>query len=119
MINLQTFFRWTGIALIFIAAGLLGYAVHEFVEAGVITVGTQTAFDISAVLPHSGDISETGPILILGQLLRALFGYSSRPEVATLVAWAAYLVVVLPLYLRPVKPSAPRPVSNEQPAASA
>ena len=119
VINLQSFFRWTGIALIFIAAGLLGYAVHEFVEAGVITVGTQTAFDISAVLPHSGDIAETGPILILGQLLRALFGYSSRPEVATLVAWAAYLVVVLPLYLRPVKPSAPRPVSNEQPAASA
>jgi high-affinity iron transporter len=118
VINLQTFFRWTGIALIFIAAGLVGYAVHEFVEAGVITVGTGTAFDISAVLPHSGEIGETGPILIVGQLLRALFGYSSTPEWATLVAWLAYLVVVLPLYLRPVKPSAPRPVSTEQ-AASA
>ena len=118
VINLQTFFRWTGIALIFIAAGLLGYAVHEFVEAGVIPFGAETAFDISAILPHSGDIAETGPILIVGQLLRALFGYSSTPEWATLIAWAAYLAVVLPLYLRPVKPSAPRQVSTEAPAAT-
>jgi high-affinity iron transporter len=119
VINLQTFFRWTGIGLIFIAAGLLGYAVHEFVEAGVITVGTSTAFDISAVLPHSGDIAETGPILIVGQLLRALFGYSSTPEWATLIAWATYLLVVLALYLRPIKPSAPRQVTGKQPAIGA
>jgi high-affinity iron transporter len=118
VINLQTFFRWTGIALIFIAAGLLSYAVHEFVEAGVITVGTETAFDISSVLPHSGDLAETGPILIVGQLLRAMFGYSSTPEWAALVAWLGYLIVVLPLYLRPVKPSAPRPVSTEQAATT-
>src|SRR3712207_8764621 len=39
VINLRTFFSWTGVALIFIAAGLLSYAVHEFVEAGVITFG--------------------------------------------------------------------------------
>jgi high-affinity iron transporter len=119
VINLQSFFRWTGIALIFIAAGLLGYAVHEFVEAGVIPFGSATAFDISGVLPHSGDIAETGPILIVGQLLRAMFGYSSTPEWATLIAWAAYLAVVLPLYLRPVKPSAPRPVQQGQPAVGA
>jgi high-affinity iron transporter len=119
VINLQTFFRWTGIALIFIAAGLLAYAIHEFVEAGVITVGTGTAFDISAVLPHSGDIAETGPILVVGQLLRALFGYSSTPEWATLITWLAYLAVVLPLYLRPVKPSAPRRVTGTEPVVGA
>ncbi|HEX6127967.1 MAG TPA: iron uptake transporter permease EfeU [Candidatus Limnocylindria bacterium] len=119
VINLQTFFRWTGIALIFIAAGLLGYAIHEFVEAGVITVGTSTAFDISAVLPHSGEISQTGPILIVGQLLRALFGYSSRPEWVTLIAWLAYIAVVLALYLRPIKPSAARQVTGNQPAVGA
>jgi high-affinity iron transporter len=119
VINLQTFFRWTGIALIFIAAGLLGYAVHEFVEAGVITVGSSTAFDISAVMPHSGDIAEKGPILIVGQLLRALFGYSSTPEWATLVAWLAYLAVVLTLYLRPVKPARRAPVTDSQPAVRA
>ncbi len=116
VINLQTFFRWTGIALVFIAAGLLGYAVHEFVEAGVIPFGTSTAFDISAVLPHSGDIAETGPILIVGQLLRALFGYSSTPEWATLIAWLVYVVVVLWLYTRPIRPATPQPVRGSQPA---
>ena len=108
-INLATFFRWTGVALVFIAAGLLSHAVHEFVEIGVITVGTQTLFDISATLPHEGDGS------VLGQLLRALFGYTSSPEVITFVVWLTYVVVVLALFLRPVKsalvaaPTAPIP----------
>jgi high-affinity iron transporter len=119
LINLQTFFRWTGVALIFIAAGLLGYAIHEFVEAGWITIGTSTAFDISAILPHSGDPAEVGPIVVLGQLLRAMFGYSSRPEWVTLIAWLVYVVVVLAIYLRPIKPSAPRHVAENQPAIGA
>jgi high-affinity iron transporter len=119
VINLQTFFRWTGIALIFIAAGLVGYAVHEFIEAGWITIGTARAFDISSVLPHSGEIAERGPILIVGQLLRALFGYSSTPEWATLVAWLAYLAIVLPLYLRPLKPAPAKPITDSQPAVGA
>ena len=50
-INLGTFFRWTGVALVFIAAGLLSHAVHEFIEIGLINVGTQTLFDVSAILP--------------------------------------------------------------------
>ena len=53
VINLRTFFRWTGIALIFIAAGLLSSAIHEFIEIGWITIGTGTAFDVSAILPHA------------------------------------------------------------------
>ncbi len=35
-INLGTFFAWTGVALIGIAAWVLGYGVHELAEAGVI-----------------------------------------------------------------------------------
>ena len=116
VINLRTFFTWTGAALIFIAAGLLAYSVHEFVEAGWIAFGTSPAFDISGFLPHSGDPAEVGPIVILGQLLRALLGYSSRPEWITLITWVAYLGVVLFLYLRPVKPEQARPVSGSQPA---
>jgi high-affinity iron transporter len=112
IINLRTFFRWTGIALIFIAAGLLSHAVHEFVEIGLITIGTSTAFDISAILPHDGD----GFLATIGQLLRALFGYSSNPEWITLLAWLAYVVVVMFLYLRPVKPAASKPVAENQPA---
>ena len=92
-LNFGRFFRWTGVLLVFIAAGLLGSAVHEFVEIGWITLGTQTAFDISATLPHEAGI---------GLFLRALFGYSSTPEVAALATWVTYLAVVLSLYLRPL-----------------
>ena len=112
VINLRTFFRWTGIALIFIAAGLLSHAVHEFVEIGVITIGTSTAFDVSAVLPHEGE----GLLATIGQLLRAMFGYTSNPEWITLLTWLAYVVVVMFLYLRPIKPAAPKPVAENQPA---
>ena len=88
-VNLRTFFRWTGIALIFIAAGLLSKAVHEFVEIGWITVGTQTLFDASATLPHAAVDGVPGGIALLaGQFLRALFGYTSQPEVITFVVWA-------------------------------
>jgi high-affinity iron transporter len=105
-INLATFFRWTGVALVFIAAGLLSHAVHEFIEIGLINVGTQTLFDVSAILPHEGDGS------VIGQMLRALFGYTSTPEVATFAVWLTYIVVVLTLFLRPVKrPPAPAPVA--------
>jgi high-affinity iron transporter len=111
VINLATFFRWTGVALIFIAGGLLSHAAHEFIEAGLISIGTATAFDISGVLPHADDSGN-----LLGQMLRAIFGYTSTPEWTTLLVWLGYVVAVLTLYLRPMKPRAPAPVSTSQPA---
>jgi high-affinity iron transporter len=102
VINLRTFFTWTGVALIFIAAGLVSHAVHEFVEVGVITIGTATAFDISAVLPHDPAAGAAG---VIGSILRALFGYSSMPEWVTLATWLAYVAIVLSLYLRPITPA--------------
>ncbi len=113
VVNLRTFFTWTGVALVFIAAGLLGQAVHEFVEAGAITVGTGIAFDISAVLPHQG----TSGAAIVGGFLRALFGYSSSPEWIALLAWAGYLVAVLTLYLRPMR-SRPAQRSERNPVGA-
>jgi len=103
-LNLGRFFRWTGVLLVFIAAGLLGSAVHEFVEIGWITLGAQTAFDISRTLSNDAGA---------GLFLRALFGYSSTPEVVALAAWGSYLVVILSLYLRPVPA---RPVARPKPA---
>ena len=99
-INLATFFRWTGVALIFIAAGLVSVGVHELIEIGVIPFGTQMLFDLSGVLPHSADGGN-----VLGQFLRALFGYSATPEVTTFVVWLSYIVVVLFLFLRPTRPA--------------
>jgi high-affinity iron transporter len=106
-LDLATFFRWTGVGLIFIAAGLLSTAIHELVEIGVIPFGSQTLFDLSGVLPHSADSGN-----ILGQFLRAIFGYSATPEVVTFAVWLAYVVVVLYLFLRPIKPTAPAPIGS-------
>jgi high-affinity iron transporter len=109
VVNLRTFFRWTGIGLIFIAAGLLSSAIHEFVEIGVIRFGSSPAFDISSVLPHEAiGGAPSGLPLVAGQFLRALFGYSSQPEVVTLLVWGVYVVVVLALFVRPITPRAPR-----------
>jgi len=101
-INLATFFRWTGVALVFIAGGLVATAVHELLEIGVIPFGSQTLFDLSAVLPHDAAAGN-----ILGQFLRALFGYSATPEAMTFAVWVAYIVIVLTLFLRPGKASRP------------
>jgi len=110
-IDLRVFFRWTGIALIFIAAGLLSHAVHELIEIGVLTVGATPVFDISNVLPDEAGI---------GQFLRAILGYSAAPEQSTLAVYLTYLVVVLALYLRPAKPVTPpaRPVGVDAPQGS-
>jgi high-affinity iron transporter len=112
-INLRTFFTWTGVALVFIAAGLLSHAVHEFIEVadfyGIEVVGSQTAYDISAVLSHEEGI---------GQFLRAIFGYSASPEILTLVVHVTYLIVVLALYLRPVRPQVPAARPAEAPAGT-
>ena len=99
-LNLGSFFRWTGIALVFIAAGLLSHAIHEFIEIGALGSGpwTATAFDISGVLSHDDGI---------GAFLRALFGYSASPEILTLAVHLTYVVAILALYLRPVQRMAP------------
>jgi len=113
VINLRTFFTWTGIGLVFIAAGLVANALHELIEVNIIGLGTGMAFDISAVLPHS---AESGNVL--GQLLHAIFGYNSSPEWTVLIAWRVYLVSVLVLYARPVRPGAPAAPAPEQRPAS-
>ena len=107
-IDLRSFFRWTGIGLIFIAAGLASHAVHELIEVGVVSFGTQPVFDISNVLPDEAGI---------GQFLRALVGYSAAPEASTLAVHLAYLVLVLSLYLRPSRPAVP-PVPRPAPVAA-
>lgn len=114
VLNLATFFRWTGIALVFIAAGLVSHAMHEFIEAGLITFGTTTAFDVSAVLSHEADGGS-----LLGQMLRAIFGYTATPEWTTLIAWVGYLVAVLVLYGRPMRPATPAPIPEREPAPTA
>jgi high-affinity iron transporter len=107
-INLATFFRWTGIGLVFIAGGLVAKAAHELIEVSVVTLGNQTLFDLSGVLPHEEDGGN-----VLGQFLHVVFGYTATPEVTTFVAWFAYVAIVLTLFLRPARrlPADPAPAA--------
>jgi high-affinity iron transporter len=101
-INYATFFRLTGLVLIFIAAGLVADAVHELVEIHVLNFATQPAFDLTAVLPDDAG---------LGLFLHALFGYAAAPELLAVIAWAAYVVPVLVFYLRPVPVAKPAEIA--------
>jgi high-affinity iron transporter len=110
-VNLAVFFKWTGVALVFIAAGLLSHAVHEFIEIGLFGDGplTQPAFDISGVVSHEDGI---------GSILRALFGFSANPEWLTLIVHVTYIVVVLVLYLRPLPQRTAPSQTTAQPTGS-
>jgi len=96
-LNLSAFFNVTGAALVVIASGLLSYGVHEFIEVGLLPGLITPFYDISAVLPHKEGI---------GQFLRAIVGYSSTPELTTLLAQGAYLLFGLFFYVRPVRRAA-------------
>jgi high-affinity iron transporter len=86
----------------FVAAGLCAYAVHEFGEAGVITNSGQV-FDLSGVLPESSP---------LGALLAGLFGYRPSPTPLEVLAYFAYLVPVVAIYVWTDRPrQAPRTVT--------
>jgi len=87
-INLGRFFTWTGVVLIFVAGGLVMYAVAEFTEAGLLPA-SPTAFDIGATLPDNSP---------LGSVLAGLFGYRSSPSVLQVVSYLAYVVPVLTLF---------------------
>jgi high-affinity iron transporter len=102
-VNLRRFFTVTGVVLIFVAAGLVAFAVHEFGEAGLLA-NTGAAFDLNAVLPDNGPV---------GSVLRGLFGYRSRPTPLEVVGYLAYLVPILFLFITD------RPLIRRQPAVAA
>lgn len=109
-LNLGVFFRWTGLFLIAIAAGVLAYGVHELQEAGVLAWGTAPAFD------GSGVISATSA---LGSLLKGLLNFTPTPTWGQVVAWVAYLVPTAVLYLRAVRMPAPPTPTTPTPATTA
>lgn len=91
-IDLARFFRFSGLALIVIAAGVLSYGVHELQEASVLPGEDALAFDVrGTVAPDS-----TAGHLLAGTL-------SLRPKMAWLEvgAWFGYLIPTTALFLRP------------------
>ncbi len=101
-VNLTTFFRWTGLLLIFVAAGIFKYGVHDLQESGLVGGLTTYAFDLSAHFDGS---------TWYGAVLSGMFNFTATPTVLETLAWLAYLVPVLVLFLLPARPApvAPRP----------
>lgn len=97
-IDLGRFFTVTGFLLIFVAAGILAYGVHDLQEAGILPGLTTLAFDVSDVIPADS---------WYGTLLKGVFNFSPQTTVLEAVVWSLYVVVVLALFLRPARRRAP------------
>ena len=105
-INLARFFRWTGALLVVVAAGILAYAVHELQEAGLVPGEDAYAFDFTGSIDPKGWFAT---------IVRGIFNLRPRMSVLEFGSWAAYLAVVMTLFLRPAR----RPVAESVPATAA
>lgn len=96
-LNLAKFFRWTGVFLIVVAAGLVAGSLRALHEAGVWNHLQEVVFDSSKYL------HEDSP---LGVLLGGFFGYTDHPTQGEVLAWLLYLVPVMIWFLHGSKPAA-------------
>lgn len=100
-LDLRRFFRWTGVFIILVAAGLASSVLRNLHEAGIWNHLQQPVWDLTRTLPVGS---------IPGAILSGLFGYHDAPVLGEVLAWAAVLSVTLWFFLRPApsRPVAPR-----------
>ena len=96
-LDLRRFFRWTGVFIIFVAAGLLANGLKSFHEAGLWNLLQTQAFDLSGALPADS---------VLGTLLGALLGYQEAPTVGAVAIYLAYLIPTLWIFFTQLRPAA-------------
>ena len=99
-LNLSLFFRWTGLFILVVGAGILANSVQALHEAGLWNHLQGVVFDISSALPMDGPA---------GSVLAGMFGYQDAPTVSVLGAYVIYLLVTLAMFFRP--PAPPKSVS--------
>jgi len=81
-LNLQTFFRVTGILLLLVAAGLLTAGVNKLIGLGYLSPIEPQVWNTAWLLRDDS---------VLGALLGALIGYRSRPSLLEVLAFSTYL----------------------------
>ena len=79
-INLSRFFTWTGGFLIVIAAGVLGYGIHDLQEAGILPGLNSLAFDVSGTVDEGS---------WYGTVLKGVFNFSAQTTWLQAIAWTA------------------------------
>lgn len=109
-INLRVFFQWTGIFLIIVAAGVLSYGIHDLQEAGVLPGMNTLAFDVSDTIT---------PGSVLGTLLKGIFNFSPTTTILEAVAWVAYVVPTMWLFVRLAFARAPQQTPQQAVSTSA
>lgn len=105
-LNLGKFFRYTGAALIVIAAGVLAYGVHDLQEAAILPGIDNLAWDI-----QGWEITSW-----YGAVIKGVFNLGPQMTVLEVITYVSYLVPTMYLFLRPVSHRAsnsPRAVSEE------
>jgi high-affinity iron transporter len=85
--SLAKFFKYTGILLLVMAAGLLSNSIHEFQEVGWVPTIIEHLWDLNGFVNGEG---------ALGSFLKALFGYNPSPSLVEAIAWLAYILAFLP-----------------------
>jgi len=101
-INLTRFFRFTGLVLVFVAAGLLATAAHTAHEAGWINGLQGQALDLSWLVQ---------PGTVSGSLLTGMLGLQPSPTVIEVTIYLAYAV---PMALYVLWPQGWRPWRRER-----
>ena len=95
-LDLARFFRWTGVFILFVAAGLLAGSLRHLNEAGVWNLAQAVVADLSTLLPEDG---------VVGTVLAGLFNYRDDPRLGEVILYVAYLGMALFLFLRPGAPA--------------
>src|SRR6185503_14503981 len=90
-LDLRRFFQVTGLLLILFAAGLVAHGVHEFNEAGWIPAIVEHVWDVNMILDENS---------LVGELLKTLFGYNGNPSLTEIIAYFAYIAIVIVFWRR-------------------
>lgn len=106
-INFSAFFRYTGVLLIVVAAGILAYGIRALQTAGWLPGLDARAFDISSWFSMSS---------WYGTVAQGVFNFRADPTVLQVVAWVGYVIVVLTLFLRPQRRGETPSGDRSQPA---